>query len=74
MIYLDDIGNFEVLRVLINEECGNPKVVVDGREVTRNINQIKKPGVLQACVDVYSVRNAIGKSISSTSIWKIGNE
>ena len=49
MIYLDDIGNLEVLRVLINEEYGNPKVVVDGREVTRNINQIKKPGVLQAC-------------------------
>ena len=30
------------------EECGNPEVVVDGRELTRNINQQKKPGVLQA--------------------------
>ena len=29
--------------VLINEECGNPKVVVDGGELTRSINQEKKP-------------------------------
>ena len=28
---------------------GNPKVVVHGGELTRNINQKKKPGVLQAC-------------------------
>ena len=35
--------------VLINEECGNPKVVVDGGELTGNINQMKKPDVLQAC-------------------------
>ena len=35
--------------VLINEECGNPKVVVDGGELTGNINQMKKPDILQAC-------------------------
>ena len=35
--------------VLISEECGNPKVVADGGELTRNINQKKKPDVLQAC-------------------------
>ena len=29
--------------MLINEECGHPKVVADGRQVTANINQIKKP-------------------------------
>ena len=49
MVYIDDIGNLEDLLVLINEECGDPKVVVDGGEFTRNINQTKKPGVLQAC-------------------------
>ena len=35
--------------VLINEECGNPKVVIDGRELTRNVDQKKKPDVLQVC-------------------------
>ena len=30
MVYRDDIGNLEDLLVPINEECGNPKVVVDG--------------------------------------------
>ena len=48
MLYRDDIGNLEDLLVLINKECGNPKVVIDGGELTRNINQKKKPGVLQA--------------------------
>ena len=47
----DDIGNLEdLLRlVLINEECGNPTAVADGGELTKNINQKKKPDVLQAC-------------------------
>ena len=35
--------------VLINEECWNPKEVVDGGELARNIDQKKKPDVLQAC-------------------------
>ena len=35
-------------QVFINEECGNLKVVVDGVELTRNINKKKKPDVLQA--------------------------
>ena len=41
MVYRDDIGNLKYLLVLINEECGNPKVV-DGGELTRNINQKKE--------------------------------
>ena len=47
----DDIGNLEDLIriVLIDQECGNPKVVVDGGEFPRNITQKKKPDVLQAC-------------------------
>ena len=29
-IIRDDIGNLEDLLMLINEECGNPKAVVNG--------------------------------------------
>ena len=41
---MDDIGNFEDLPrfVLIDEQCGNLKVVNNGGELTRNINQNKK--------------------------------
>ena len=48
-IDIDDIGNLEdLLRIVfIHEECGNLKVFVGGGELTRNINQKKKPGVLQ---------------------------
>ena len=35
--------------VTINEECENLNLVVDGRELTKNINKKKKPGVLQTC-------------------------
>ena len=47
----DGIGNLEdLLRlVFISEECWNPKAVVDGGELARNINQKKKPYVLQVC-------------------------
>ena len=47
---VDGIGNVgELLRlVFINEECENLKVVVDGGELTRNINEKKRPVVLQA--------------------------
>ena len=49
MVYTDDTRNLEDLLVLIKEECGNPKVVFDGGELTRNINQKKKTGILQVC-------------------------
>ena len=72
----DDIGNLEdLLRlVLINEECWNPKVVVVGGELAKNINQKKKPDVFYKPVDVHSVTNAIYESISSISIWNIVNQ
>ena len=54
--------------MLVSEKYENPKVVVDSEELTRNINQKKK------LVDVYSVTNAIGKSISSINIWNIVNQ
>ena len=49
-IDIDGIGNLEdLLRiVLIHEECGNLQVIVDGGELTGNVNTQKKPGVLQA--------------------------
>ena len=34
--------------VFIDEKCGNLKLVIDRGELTRNINQKKKLGVLQA--------------------------
>ena len=41
MVDIDNIGNLEdLLRIVfIHEECGNLKVLVDGRELTRNINK-----------------------------------
>ena len=44
---MDDIGNLEDLPrfVLIDEQCGNLKVVNNGGELTRNINQNKKLAV-----------------------------
>ena len=58
----DDIWNLkDLLRlVLINEECGNPIESLPKRT-------FYKP------VDVHSVRNAMGKCMSSISIWNIVN-
>ena len=44
---IDDIGNLEDLPrfVFIDEECWNLKVVINGGELTRNINQKKKSDV-----------------------------
>ena len=48
-IDIDGIGNLEdLLRIVfIHEECRNLKVFFDGGGLTRNINEKKKPGVLQ---------------------------
>ena len=50
--------------MLINQDCWNPHVVVDGGEVARYINQQKKPDVLPVC-SCPICDNAIDKSISS---------
>ena len=44
LVDIDDLGNLENLPrfVFIDEECGNLKVVNDGGELTKNINQKKK--------------------------------
>ena len=47
--------------MFVNEECGNLKVVNDGGELTRDINQRKKSDVLQKPVDVHFLTN-VGES------------
>ena len=49
-IDIDDIGNLENLPriVFIHEERGNLKGFVDAGELSRNINEKKQPGALQA--------------------------
>ena len=71
---IDDILNLvDLLRiVIIHEECENLKVFVDGRELPRNINRKKKPGV--SLINVNFVTNFIGESISSISMWNIVNQ
>ena len=61
---------FTDLLVLINEKCGNPEVVADGGELTRNINQKirRRSQAPYKPVDAHRMRNAIDKNISSTSI------
>ena len=49
IVNLVDLLRLALRLVLINEECGNPKVVADHGELTRNINQKKKPDVLKTC-------------------------
>ena len=47
---IDDIENLENLPrfvLFIDEECGNLKLVSDGGELTRNINQKKKSDISQ---------------------------
>ena len=58
--------------VFINEECENRKVVNDGGELTRDINQ-NKSDVSQKTVDVYSVIKS-GESISSITMHNIVNQ
>ena len=60
--------------MLINQDCWNPHVVVDGGEVARYINQQKKPDVLPVC-SCPICDNAIDKSISSIAsgiLWILG--
>ena len=70
-IEIDGIGNFEdLLRVVfIDEECGNLKVVINGGNLTINING--RSQTFYERIDLQSVTNAVGKGISSISKWNI---
>ena len=69
-----DIDDFVILEglpelVFINEECGNPKVAMDGGELNGSINQ-----TFNMPVDAHSVTNVLRESISLISMWKIVNQ
>ena len=66
--------------MFIDEEYRNLKVVINGGELPRNVNQKKKSNVLQDYV-VYSVTNVVhsvtdvvAESISSVTVWDIVNQ
>ena len=71
-IDIDDIGNLEdLLRIVfIHEEWGNLKVFVDGGELTGN----RRSQEFYKLIDVHSVTNAIGESVSSIRMWNIANQ
>ena len=56
-IDINENGNLEdsLRLVLFDEECGNLIVVNNGGELTRNINQKKRPGALQYSKDDHYV-------------------
>ena len=56
-IDINENGNLEdsPRLVLFDEECGNLIVVNNGGELTRNINQKKRPGALQYSKDDHYV-------------------
>ena len=54
--------------VFIHEEYANLNGFVDGGELTQNINEKKKPDVLQA------YRNVLGESVSLINMWNIVNQ
>ena len=72
---IDGIENLENLArlVLIDEECENLKVVVDGGELTRNVTK-RRTQMFCKPIDVHSVTNAIGEIVSSISMWNIVNQ
>ena len=55
---IENLVDFSRL-MLIDEECWNLKVVVDGEQVTRYNNRKKSSEVLEACSLYNSVTNAI---------------
>ena len=64
-IDIDDIGNLENLQriVFIHEECENLKVFVDNRELTKILPK-RKSQAFYRLIDIHSVKNVIGESIS----------
>ena len=72
-IDIDDIGNLEdsPRLVFIEEEREN---LNDGGELTRNINQKKKSGILQWFIDIHYLKNVAGERISSITLCNIVNQ
>ena len=60
-IDIDDIGNLENLQRIV--ECENLKVFVDNRELTKILPK-RRSQAFYRLIDIHSVKNVIGESIS----------
>ena len=74
-IDIRDIGNFEdLLRIVfIHEECGNLKVFVDGGELTGKLTK-RRSQPFYKLIDVHSMVNVLGESISTIRTWNTVNQ
>ena len=73
-IDIDDIGNLEdLLRIVfIHEECGNLKVSLTVESLMEVLT--RRCEAFYKLIDVHSVINVIGESISSMWMWNIVNQ
>ena len=73
-IDIDDIGNLEdLLRIVfIHEECGNLKVSLTVESLMEVLT--RRCEAFYKLIDVHSVINVIGESISSMRMWNIVNQ
>ena len=71
----DDIGNLEgLLRIVfIHEECGNLKVSLTLESLLEILTK-RRSQAFYKLIDVHSVINIIGESISSIRMWNIVNK
>ena len=71
----DDIGNLEgLLRIVfIHEECGNLKVSLTLESLLEILTK-RRSQAFYKLIDVHSVVNVIGESISAIRMWNIVNQ
>ena len=74
-IDIDDIGNLEdLLRIVfIHEECGNLKVSLTVENLLEILTK-RRSQAFYKLIDVHSVVNVIGESISAIRMWNIVNQ
>ena len=73
-IDIDDVGNLEdLLRIFIHEECGNLKVSLMLESLLEILTK-RKSQAFYKLIDVHSVIDVIGESISSMRMWNIVNQ
>ena len=74
-IDIDDIENLkELLRIVfLHEDCGNLKVLLTVESLLEKLAS-RRSQAFYKLIDVHSVTNVIGESISSIRIWNIVNQ
>ena len=74
-IDIDDVGNLEdLLRIVfIHEECGNLKVSLTLESLLEILTK-RRSQAFYKLIDVHSVIDVIGESISSMRMWNIVNQ